>query len=59
MNPFKRYNLVSNRQYRFIKGQSTGHHVLKVFNNETEVLDSSVHIDIVFLDFMKAFVKVP
>ena len=46
-----RNNLLSNRQYGFIRGRSTTLQLLK----GTEILDRGGELDVIYLDFMKAF----
>jgi hypothetical protein len=43
----------------FISGRSTTLQLLKVMNEWTEILDNGGSIDSVYMDFMKAFDKVP
>ena len=52
-------NLISNQQFGFIGGRSTVLQLLKVLDRWTEILDEGGEIDAVYLDFMKAFDKVP
>jgi len=55
----KRNNLLSNRQYGFIRGRSTALQLLKVLDTWTEILDRGGQLDVIYLDFMKAFDTVP
>ena len=59
MDHLKRNKLFSNRQYRFIGGRSTGLQMLKVLDKWTEIMDRGGEIDVIYLDFMKAFDTVP
>ena len=52
-------NLYSTQQYGFIKGRSTVLQLLTVMDTWTKTLDSYESIDIVYLDFLKAFDTVP
>ena len=51
--------LLSNRQYGFIKGRSTMLQLLYVFDKWTEYLEDGGQIDTVYSDFEKAFDKFP
>ena len=55
----KKNNLFSNMQFGFISGRSTTLQLLKVMDEWTEIIDSGGYIDSVYMDFMKAFDKVP
>ena len=55
----KQNKLFSNRQYGFIGGRSTALQLLKVLDAWTEILDQGGEIDVIYLDFMKAFDTVP
>ncbi|RUM41879.1 MAG: hypothetical protein DSY80_08180 [Desulfocapsa sp.] len=59
MDHLKRNKLFSSRQYGFIGGRSTGLQMLKVLEKWTEILDRGGEIDVIYLDFMKAFDTVP
>ena len=52
-------NLISDRQYGFLKGRSTSLQLLKVLEEWTQILDRGRGIDCVYCDFQKAFDKVP
>ena len=51
--------LFSNKQFRFISGRSTTLQLLRVMDEWTEILDHGGQIDSIYMDFMKAFDKVP
>ena len=51
--------LFSNRQYGFISGRSTTLQLLKVLDSWTVALDAGLNIDVIYMDFMKAFDTVP
>ena len=53
------HQLLSTRQHGFISGRSTLLQLLLVLEKWTEALDRGEDIDVVFLDFQKAFDKVP
>ena len=52
-------NLFSTKQYGFITGQSTTLQLLKVLDKLTEIVDLGGQIDVIYMDFMKAFDQVP
>jgi hypothetical protein len=52
-------NLLSASQHGFVKGRSCCTNLLEFFETVTEVIDQGKAFDIVFLDFAKAFDKVP
>ena len=52
-------DLLSDKQFGFIKGRSTVLQLLKVLDSWTETLENGGCIDVVYCDFMKAFDKVP
>jgi len=52
-------NILSNRQYGFITGRSTLLQLLTVLDMWTECLDRGSEVDVIFLDFQKAFDRVP
>ena len=51
-------DLLSNKQFGFIKGRSTVLQLLKVLDSWTETLENGGCIDVIYCDFMKAFDKV-
>ena len=57
----KSNNLFSNKQFGFIGGRSTSLQLLTqtVLDNWTKILDNKGTIHAVYMDFMKAFDKVP
>ena len=55
----KRNNLLTNKQYGFLDGRSTSLQLLKVLDEWTEALDSGDIIDCIYMDYAKAFDKVP
>ncbi len=50
--------LFSLRQYGFITGKSTTLQLLKVLDDWTESLDNGGQVDLLYMDFMKAFDQV-
>ena len=52
-------SLFSNQQFGFISGRSTSLQLLNVLDQWTEALDNNETIDAIYMDFMKAFDKVP
>ena len=59
MNHMKENSLFSNYQFGFIGGRSTILQLLNVLEKWTNILDQGGIIDTIYLDFMKAFDKVP
>ena len=55
----RRNNLLSIRQYGFIRGRSTALQLLKVLDTWTEILDRGGELDVLYLDFTKVFNTVP
>jgi len=52
-------DLLSNKQYGFIKGHSTMLQLLQMTDKWPEYLESGAKIDTIYSDFEKAFDKVP
>ena len=52
-------DLLSNKQFGFIKGRSTVLQLLKVHDIWTKSMDNGGCIDVIYCDFIKAFDKVP
>ena len=52
-------DLFSDKQFGFMGGRSTSLQLLKVLNEWTQILDDGGLIDCIYMDFMKAFDKVP
>ena len=52
-------NILSKRQYGFISGRSTLLQLLTVLDRWTQGIDQGKETDVIFLDFQKAFDKVP
>jgi len=52
-------NLLSNKQYGFIKRKSTSLQLLQLMDKWTEYLEIGSQIDVIYTDFEKAFDKVP
>lgn len=51
--------LFSDKQFGFISGRSTTLQLLIVMEEWTEILDNGGTLDSIYMDFMKAFDKVP
>ncbi len=56
---FKKNKLFTNKQYGFIEGRSSSLQLLKVLDQWTEAVEVGDVIDCVYMDFAKAFDKVP
>ena len=54
-NHMIRNKLFSTQQFGFIKGRSTVLQLLNVIDSWTKALDREESVDVVYLDFMKAF----
>jgi hypothetical protein len=52
-------NMLSNKQFGFIKGKSTTLQLLKVLDDWTEAVELGQQTDIIYTDFQKAFDSVP
>jgi len=50
--------LLSNKQFGFLKGRSTNIQMICVMNDWTKSLNEGTPVDIIYLDYMKAFDKV-
>ena len=59
MKYFLDNHLFSNRQYGFLRGRSTVLQLLSIIDDWTVKLDSGGQIDCIYMDFEKAFDKVP
>ena len=59
VNHMSRNKLFSTQQFGFIKGRSTVLQLLNVMGSWTKALDNGESIDVVYLDFMKAFDTIP
>ena len=55
----KKTRTLSKKQFGFIGGRSTILQLLKVLDEWTRILDEGGEVDVIFMDFMKAFDKVP
>ena len=51
--------LINSSQHGFVSGKSCATNFIEFFNKVTEAIDGSNAMDIIFLDFAKAFDKVP
>ncbi len=52
-------NLLTKRQYGFISGRSTSLQLLRVLDEWTEAVDTGHGVDCIYMDYQKAFDKVP
>ncbi len=59
MDHMYRNHLLYDRQFGFIPGRSTTLQLLSVFDEWSKVLDEGGQVDVVYLDFRKAFDSVP
>ena len=59
MQHLEQNDLLSNQQYRFISGRSIGLQLLNVMDEWTSVLAEGGQIDVVYMNFQKAFDTVP
>ena len=59
MQHLEQNDLLSNQQYSYISGRSTGLQLLNVMDEWTSVLVEGGQIDVVYMDFQKAFDTVP
>ena len=51
-------NLFSKAQHGFVTGRSCSTQLLELMKELTEILDSNEDVDMIYLDFSKAFDKV-
>ena len=51
--------LFSTKQFGFIPGRSTSLQLLTMLDTITDVVDSNGQVDVIYMDFMKAFDQVP
>jgi hypothetical protein len=59
MNHLQDNSLPNQSQHRFLPGKSCSTNLLEFLETATKVIDTGVPFDVVFLDFAKAFDKVP
>ena len=55
----KRAKILSKKQFGFVGGRSTVLQLIKVLDDWTRILDEDGEVDVIYMDFMKAFDKVP
>ena len=53
------FNLINDSQHGFMKGRSCLTNLLEYLETVTKLLDEGVPVDVIYLDFAKAFDKVP
>ena len=56
---YERYNVINNSQHGFTKGRSCLTNLLDFFDEMYKKMDEGKPVDIIYLDFAKAFDKVP
>ena len=59
MKYLKRERLLHDKQYCFLPGRSTTLQLLKVLDEWTEAVDRGKEVDVIYLNFRKAFDSVP
>ena len=52
-------NMISNKQFGFLKGRSTTLQMINVLDEWSKIIDSGGNIDVIYTDFQKAFDSVP
>ena len=52
-------NLISDRQHGFVRGRSCLTNLAEFFEEVTKTIDKGRAVDVVYMDFSKAFDKVP
>ena len=52
-------NLFSESQHGFLKGKSCVTQLLEYLEDITEAMDNGKDVDVIYLDFCKAFDKIP
>eukprot|EP00061_Rhincodon_typus_P007384 g29032.t1 len=51
--------LISDRQHGFVQGRSYFTNLIEFFEDVMEIIDEGKAVDVVYMDFIKAFDKVP
>jgi Reverse transcriptase (RNA-dependent DNA polymerase) len=59
VNHLNKFNLIKSSQHGFTKGRSCLTNLLEFFETVTKELDQGNSVDLIYLDFAKAFDKVP
>ena len=59
MSHVDRYDLLNDTQHGFMRGRSCLTNLLTYMEGVTRMLDEGKNVDIIYLDFAKAFDKVP
>ena len=59
LNYLKANDILSNKQFGFLRGRSTVLQLLKVVDKWTDIMDKGSVIDVIYCDFQKAFDTVP
>jgi len=59
MDHLRLNNFVSNKQFGFLRGRSANLQMIRVMDDWTKCMDQGMTVDVIYMDFMKAFDKVP
>lgn len=59
MSHLKNNNLISEKQHGFVPGRSCVTQLLDVMDTGTQILDEGGSVDVIYMDFQKAFDSVP
>ena len=59
MQHLSEHSLLTSCQHGFVKGRSCTTNLLSALEDWTEMLDTGVHLDAIYLDFSKAFDLMP
>ncbi len=59
MSHLEKNNLINQEQHGFLPGKSCCTNLLEFMERVTSAVDEGVQYDVIFLDFAKAFDKVP
>ena len=59
MTHMTKYNLFCDEQHGFVPGRSCMTQLLVTIDNWTQLLDEGLPVDVIYLDFKKAFDTVP
>lgn len=59
LDHLKKYNLIKNTQHGFVKNKSCLTNILEFLEYVTNYIDQGLPVDVIYLDFQKAFDKVP
>jgi len=59
LQPLEATSIVSRHQHSFVSGRSCLTNLLQSFEEWTKALDEGYRLDVIYLDFRKAFDSVP